>query len=667
MLFKFLFLFLTFSLHVSAQEDLLIKDLLDGIIEDLPEDLDLLEVSERLLYLRKHPININSANKEELQQLFFLSSLQIGNFLSYRSLNGKFIDVLELQAIPSFDIKTVQKLLPLVTLGDDKPREKVTFKSLKRLGENDLLLRYGRILEKVEGFKNLAGNKYVGTPEKLTIRYKFNFANRISMSAVSEKDAGEKLDPFLSANLTINDVKFIQRFIIGDYSLQFGQGLTLWSGFGFGKGADVTSIAKKADGLKPYSSANEYAFFRGIGSKIALSDRIELTCFFSSRKHDASVRNDDEGGEVITTLNETGYHRTPNEIKSKNTVIQGIYGAALAYQMKSFNMGIISYKSDYSKKFIADKQPYQVFNFTGNRLVNFGFHYNQTFNNFYLFGEIAKSSTGGIAGLNGFLVSLSNKVSGVFLYRNYGKNYHNFFNQAASEANGFNEKGLYMGFNISITRNWALSCYADYFKFPWLKFRIDAPSTGYEALSQLTYTPTKTFKANLRFKTESKQQNTDQDVPLNFLEIVKRQSLRADVNWKLSKTLSLQNRLELSNYRKGKTKLEIGYLIYQDLAIAPSGSKFSGNARLGYFSTSSYNTRLYAYEDDLLYNFSFGMYHGKGIRNYINIKYKMLKKTDIWMRYAIFHYQNTNIVGSGLDQILGNKKSELKFQLRHQF
>ena len=667
MFFKFLLILLFFPCAVSAQEDVLIKELLEGIVDDLPEDFDFSELSERLIFLKKHPINLNRTNPEELKSLFFLSPLQIANFFSYLYANNKLIDVLELQAIPGFDDKTIQKVLHFVRINEADLREKITFKNLMRIGENDLVIRYARTLEEQKGFKYLSGSRYLGTPEKLMLRYKYNFSNRLTASIVMEKDAGEKLNPFIAANLTINDMGKVKKLIIGDYSLQFGQGLTLWSGFGFGKGPDVTSMAKKDDGIKPYSSANEYSFFRGIGTKIFLSKSINLTSFWSSRKYDATVTIDNEGNEVISTLNETGYHRTLSEINNKNKVSQNTYGAVLEYRENALNLGAIVYQSNYNKAFITDDPTYRLFNFTGKQLTNSGFHYNYTFKNIYFFGEIAKSLKGGTALMNGLLISLSNQVSAVVLQRRYEKTYHNFFNQAPAESGGSNENGVYTGLNISPSKKWMLSLYADYFKFPWLKFRIDAPSQGYELLAQLSYTPSKTFKVNMRYKSELKQQNTDLDVPINYLDEVKKQTLRIDANWKLNKTISLQNRIEVSAYQKGDAKTELGYLIYQDFALSPVRAKLSANLRVSYFNTPSYNSRLYAYEDDILYNFTFGMYSGKGFRNYMNVKYKLLKNTDVWLRYALFYYKNIAVIGSNLDEINGNKKSEVKFQLRYQF
>lgn len=666
MFFKVLFPLLFFSLWVNAQEDIIIKDVIERIVDDLPEDFDFLELSERLIFYKKHPINLNNTKPEELKGLFFLSPLQIGNFFSYLSTNGKLIDVLELQAIPGFDASTVQKLLPFVHLSESTVKEKLSLKNLIRFGESDLVMRYASTIEKQKGYRDLPGSKYLGTPEKLLFRYKFNFLRQLSFSLIMEKDAGEELKTlpmdFTSANLTFNNIGRIKKLSIGDYCLQFGQGLTLWSGFGFGKGADVTSIAKNDDGLKPYSSANEYSFFRGVGTKIGLSKKVDLTTFWSLRKHDASVNDG-----LIATLNETGYHRTQAELNRKNTLIQNVIGAALVYQNNDLNMGLIGYRSAYSKAFSAGDEAYREFDFSGKDLTNLGFYYSYTFKNTYAFGEMAKSFSGGLAFLNGVLISLSKQISAIIVHRNYAKNYHSFFNQAPAESEGFNENGVYAGLNIAPSKKWMIAMYIDYFKFPWLKFRIDAPSEGVELLTQATYSPTKTFKASARFKSEIKQQNTDLTAPINYLENVKKQSLRIDVNWKLSKAIAVQNRIELANFQKGNSATESGYLIYQDIAVAPARFKLSGNIRIGYFKTPSYNSRIYAYEDDILYNFSFGTYNGTGVRNYINLKCKVVKHLDLWLRYSLYYYKGINLIGSGLDEINGNKKSEIKTQLRYQF
>ena len=265
-------------------------------------------------------------------------------------------------------------------------------------------------------------------------------------------------------------------------------------------------------------------------------------------------------------------------------------------------------------------------------------------------------------------MSVSPTVSASVSYRNYSKDYHSFFNQGMAEASeAVNEKGLYAGLNITPGKRLTFSLYTDYFQFPWLKYRIDAPSNGHEIFAQAIYMPSKTLKLLLRFKTETKQQNTDLEVPLNFLDNLKKEGYRFDISWQFNNNWTFQNRAEVSQYHKGDTKREFGYLIYQDINCSSLVSKLSGNIRFAYFDTPSYNSRIYAYEDDVLYNFAFGMYSGKGFRSYVNFRYKLGKKINIWTRYAMFVYSNTETVGTYLDEIQGNKKSEIKVQVRYQF
>ncbi|WP_421943594.1 hypothetical protein [Pedobacter sp.] len=427
-------------------------------------------------------------------------------------------------------------------------------------------------------------------------------------------------------------------------------------------------MQKKDLGLRPYTSANEYSFLRGASATINLFKNIDLTPFVSFRSIDASQDLDIDGNLVQSTINQTGLHRTPTEIANKNSSNQQVYGAVLQYTKNELAFGAIAYQSKYSNSFIPQTAIYDRFSFTGKSLTNLGAYYNYTYKNIYFFGEVGKSLNSGSALVNGALISLSPIVSAAITYRNYANNYHNFFNQGLAEASeAVNEKGLYSGLNITPNKRWTFSIYGDYFKFPWLKFRVDAPSKGYEILSQAIYTPSKTFKILARFKTENKQQNTDLEVPINFLDDVKKENYRFEVNWQLNKKWSFQNRAEVSQYKKGDANREFGYLIYHDVDYSPMFSKITGNLRIAYFNTASYNSRIYAYEDDVLYSFAFGMYNGKGFRTYLNLKYNLAKKLNIWARYAMFLYKDVETVGTYLDEIQGNKKSEMKIQLRYQF
>ena len=655
-----------------AEQEAVVRDVLESVAENLPDEYDITELIDVLMRYRKYPINLNKTNPEELKTLVFLSPLQISNFFSYINENGKLVDVLELQSIDGIDIKTVQILLPFVTLSSTGEYDQLNFRNLFRLGENDLIMRYAQTLQKQSGFTDLPGNRYLGSPERFQTRYRYHYGSIVTASLTLDKDAGEKFIgkpfDFYSGNIALFKFGKVKKLVIGDYTLQFGQGITMWSGFAFGKGPDVTSVAKKDLGLRPYTSANEYSFLRGASATVNLYKNIDLTPFISFRQLDASQELDFEGNLAQSTVNQTGLHRTPTEIKNKNALSQQIFGANIQYANNELSVGLMGYQSKYGNNFVTQTAVYDRFSFTGNALTNLGAYYNYTFKNIYFFGEVGKSLHSGLAYVNGALISLSPIVSAALTYRNYAKDYHSFFNQALAESTeAVNEKGLYAGLNITPNKKLMFSFYGDYFQSPWLKYRVDAPSKGYEILSQAVYTPSKTFKVLLRFKTENKQQNTDLEVPINFLDDVKKEGYRIEVNWQLNKKWNFQNRIEASQFKKGSARREFGYLIYQDINYSPIFSKITGNIRFAYFNTPSYNSRIYAYEDDVLYSFAFGMYNGKGYRTYLNLKYVLAKKLDIWIRYAVFIYKDVQTVGSYLDEIQGNKKSEIKLQLRYQF
>ena len=649
-----------------------VKDILESVADNLPDDYDFSELIDILTRYRKHPINLNKTSPEELKTLVFLSPLQISNFFSHIKESGNLADVLELQSIDGFDTKTVQSLLPFVTTNNTTEYEKLSLRNIIHLGENDLIMRFAQTLQKQKGFTDLPGNLYLGSPERFQTRYRYHYSTILSAAITLDKDAGEKFIgkpfDFYSGNIALSKLGKVKKLVIGDYTMQFGQGLTLWSGFSFGKGPDVTSVAKKDLGLRPYNSTNEYSFLRGTSATINLLNGLDITPFISFRKLDASQDIGIDGARVQSTINQTGLHRTPTEIKNKNNLTQQIYGTVIQYHENEFSVGAITYQSKYGNSFITQTAPYDKFSFTGNSLTNYGIYYNYTYRNMYLYGEGGKSFPGGFSYINGALISLSPTVSAAVTYRNYAKDYHNFFNQAVSESSEpVNEKGIYTGLNINPNKQWAFSVYGDYFRFPWLKYRVDAPSKGYEVLSQVAYTPNKIFKVLLRYKTENKQQNTDLDVPINFIDDVKKEGYRIESSWQANAKWGFQNRIEMSQYKKGDANAEFGYLLYQDIDYSPLFSKITGNLRIAYFNTPSYNSRIYAYEDDVLYSFAFGMYSGKGFRTYLNMKYTLAKKLNLWARYAMFHYQQVTTIGTYLDQIEGNNKSEVKIQLRYQF
>ena len=452
--------------------------------------------------------------------------------------------------------------------------------------------------------------------------------------------------------------------LVGDYALQFGQGLVMWSGSSFGKGAGISTIAKQDFGLKPYSSVNESMFLRGTSGTFKYK-KISFTPFISKKNLDASLT--DEGKE-ISTISISGLHRTKSELDNKSRLSSTIYGAHIQLNSKSLTIGFTSYQTRFSLPFGIGKSLYEQYDFVGNSLTNLGLHYDYNYKNTYFFGEMAHSKNGGSASINGIISSLSPKVSLVLMHRRYTKNYHSFFSQAISESsNTVNESGFYSALSLKFDSKWDLFTYSDFFRFPWLKFRVNAPSSGYEIFAQINYRMDKKLKLSSRFKQQVREENPENIIAGSGLETVDKQNYRIEISYSINDRFSLRNRVEMVRYQKGGSKYELGFLNYQDIIYKPLSSKISGNIRFGIFDTESFNSRIYAYENDVLYSYSVPAYQGKGIRFYFNARYTLIRDFDLWLRYSLTSYYDQNTVGTGDDQINGNKRSDIRLQIRYQF
>jgi hypothetical protein len=177
----------------------------------------------------------------------------------------------------------------------------------------------------------------------------------------------------------------------------------------------------------------------------------------------------------------------------------------------------------------------------------------------------------------------------------------------------------------------------------------------------------KKLKMSSRFKQQVREENPEDIIARSGLETVDKQNYRIEISYSINDRFSLRNRAEMVRYQKGNSTYELGFLNYQDIIYKPLSSRLSGNIRFGIFDTESFNSRIYAYENDVLYSYSVPAYQGKGVRFYVNGRYTFFRGFDLWLRYSLTSYYDQKSVGSGYDQIDGNKRSDVRLQIRFQF
>lgn len=659
------------------------------IIAEINEDADIdyTTLFDELSYFYEHPIELNNTDLEELQQLYLLSDFQINALLDHIEKNGKLITIYELQSIDGFDVSTIQNIMPFVKVNRDFNAPSITFKDMMKEGNHELFLRFTRILEDQEGYAPIEDSvlaespnrRYLGDPNKLYARYRFKFRQNVSWGFTAEKDQGEEFFTgsqqngfdFYSAHLFLRDFGKLKSVALGDYHVQFGQGLTFWSGLAFGKSADVMGIKRNPLGLRPYASVDENLFMRGAATTIALG-KWEFTAFYSNKNIDANISDADtldNNQLVVTSFQNSGFHSTPGELFDKDAIEETYYGGNISYKTRRLSVGITAAHGTYGGNVERGLSFYNQFEYNGADNTVMGLDYSYLKGNFNFFGEFSRSSNGGMAYMNGVLISLDPKIAVSILHRNYGRDYQSVHSNALAESSRpVNEKGLLMGVTAKPHKHLTFSTYFDRFEFPWMRFQADAPSHGYEYLAQVNYKPSKKMEMYFRVRKRIRPRNTPLDIPdIDFVATRDQVSYRYNISYKLSDAISFRNRVEYTEFKLTGQGVEKGFLIYQDINYKPLSSPWSINFRYALFEMESYDARIYAYESDVLYAFSIPAYYNRGTRMYLTLRYKIRRGIDLWLRYAQWFYNDRDVIGSGLTEINGNTRSEVKAQLRFRF
>lgn len=668
---------LCFSLLANGQTppkqelEMQIESVADGNIEN---QTDLLQVAENIQMLETNPIEINFADIEELEQIPYLNIFQIANLLQYRERTGLIFSPYELQSIKGFDPATIDMILPFLSFNTQKNVPDLKLKNIVLYSHHDLALRSGLILQERKGFNDTITNGYLGSPYNSLLRYRWRYRDYLSIGFVAQQDAGEPFGQpyqktgvdFMAGHIALKNYGNLRKLIIGDYHAQFGQGLAMWSSLAFGKSAEAIEIKRYARGFIPFSGSEENRFMRGAAATYRVWNKLDFSAFYSKNKIDANrVLIDSLSPEVVSSFQTTGLHRTESELEDKDANRLTQFGANIQYRGNSFSLGFTVVQSSLQKELEAGNQLYQKFRFSGNELTNYSVDFNYIFKSINLFGEMAADNKTNLAGTIGVQ---SNPTDGLYLtllYRNLSKEYRAIYNAPFGESGDYGEQGTYLGFQWQIAQKLLLKSYVDIYQFKWLRFGVNTPSAGRDYMAQIETYFSRFFTAYLRVRHELQETTANSDVGISQLADRSRSTFRIHTAYSVSSQLQMATRMEYSFY--DETATETGYVLFQDMKYSFTKIPISIAVRYALIDTESFNTRIYAYENDLTYVFSIPPYYGRSSRFYIMAAYTINEHIDVQTKFAQSHFYDRDVISSGLNAINGNKLSEVRMQLRFKF
>ena len=710
------------TLSTEALNNLLIEQV-ERLAEDSDDDMDYEDLLENYIFLSENLVNLNSEETIRLVELHLISMFQYEELQKYRRYYGDFLFLDELEMVEGFDERTVAIIRPVVCISQDNSKDKITLNKMTRYGKHQIVGRYEQVLEQQQGYAPLddsallakPNSRYLGNPQKYQLKYTYNYRNKIRAGFVLEKDAGEMFFTdkvsdtiqkllgsqyqrgfdFVGFHLYAKDLGIVKAAVLGDYQLAFGQGLTLWSGMSFGKAGAGSSVMKQGRGISPKASASEYGFMRGAAVTLG-GGPFSGTLFYSNRMIDANVSVADtleNEAELVSSLQETGYHRTIGELLDRYAIRQQVVGGHLAYAIAHFEVGYTAHHTWLSVPLELRPSHYNQFYFQGQRLTNQGVDFKYVKGKYAVFGEVAMSynqnakvvepvetpiqtqtalrlSQGpaqpwALAGLVGLTVKPAGYLNFTVMYRDYGKAYQNLLGNAFGEGSrNQGQRGIYLGMEAAPAPYWNLLAYADQFQFTWLTSQVNAPSRGHDYYLRISHSFSKRANAYLQFRSKTKMKNSTDAFVFSYYPIFyTKNAVRFNINYQIGRNFHGTNKAEYAHYRNDDGSNKHGYFLCQDIAYKPEYKPYSLSFRYAIFDAKDYNARIYAYENDVLYSFSVPALYGKGIRIYLLGKFKLFNALTFYARIGRTIYSDRDEIGSGLTLIEGNHKTDLKIEM----
>lgn len=636
---------------------------------------------EELSDLKENPLNINSATKEQLERFPFLNSQLIENILYYLYKYGAMVSINELMVVEDMDLATFRLLKPFITCQPlEEKTHTPTLKSILKYGKQELSARMDIPLYTRAGYqpftsdyiKENPNKRYLGPSFYHNLRYKFRYTDKVYIGFTAEKDPGE---PFFAGNnkkgydyyspyFYIRDFGKIRALALGNYRLNYGYGLVMNTDFNMGKTTALNTLLNRESGIKKHSSTDEYNYFQGIAGSIQLSEHFTADAFYSYRQMDGIVDN-----RFITSLKEDGYHRIPRDYEKKNSLTNQLIGSNIQYNGKNFELGLTAVYNFFNKVLNPTYRPYNKYYPRGSDFFNLGANYKFFLKKLTWMGEVAMDKDRRMAALNTLRYRPKANFQLIAMHRFYDVAYQSMYARSVGEGSIVqNESGFYLGMEADELWYFKLTAYIDFFYFPWKKYQMTKNGTrGIDGVIQLDYSPTHELDMFIRYRYKNKFKDYNPAEGDKITVPYIQQKGRYQLTYSPNDELVLKTTADVVHNAYQHKDPSKGFLIKQSIGYKFPKLPLQLDASVAWFKTDDYASRITVYEKSLLYSFSMPSFYGEGERFSFNTRYELNKHIVLQGKYACTHYRDREVISSGLEQIEGNLKSDLYFQVQFKF
>jgi hypothetical protein len=638
--------------------------------------------SEVLQELMLSPVNINTNRVVELAEIGLITEFQLNKLNEYKFRYGSLLSINELRFIEGWDEDTFYRLSPFIDKLNSTGKDKALVRKLAV--KQKLILNAGRIIEKSRGYisddisESNSKSHYLGSPWRFGLRYDLRMGEKISIGLRAEKDPGEKIFPYhpeyqikmnypdhLSGYILLNFPKLIKSVCVGDYHIRFGRGITLSTNRAYHSWKHPSTLNFAHHLLRQNTSLSEMGFFRGVAVSGEIKG-INFCIFLSNRKLDPSGYKEAEQGRFsFTSFNETGYHRTQSEMERRGKIGMTTYGSIIRFSNHRLRAGLSAYVSTLSTAMKKSGRACNFFDYSGTRNYTLGGFVEIFLKKTVSYIEIARSMNNKLALMAGGQSLLSSAFTLSYSFRYFPVGFHPGFHAHGTGLSRSlsNETGLLIGIEISFPRRWKVILTMDYSRFPWISYSNNSSGNRHALYLRLSKDGD-LYNTLISYSFRQGNENASNEFHYTYPSL---NTCKHQFDWQ--HIFFQKDRFRF----KGR----ISYVLFIDVNGETHHGSFMQNEimysfpewRIAFyiggilFNSESYSSRLYAYEPDLLYSSGNQILNGRGLRSYVLIKWSFKEYLCFRIKAAVSVYKNQFKIGSGWDEITGNKRTNVSVQL----
>ena len=612
---------------------------------------------ELLCELEQHPLNLNTVSREQLEELPFLSALQIEELMEYRYRYGTMKSLGELRMIRSLGEAPRKLLTYFIYIDETEPQRKNTLGDVFRYGHHELIATMRVPFNQRKGDEE----GYLGDPYRHWFRYQFAFDDQVKLGLVGSKDAGEPFFnhqnrygyDYYSPYLQIKNMGRLETLVLGNYRVSMGMGLVMNNGFSLGKVSMLQNLGRAANTIRAHSSRSD-GYLQGAAATLNLGRGLKLTAFASYRGMDATVNKD----STVSSVLDDGYHRTTTEMAKKHNLQMLKTGGSLRLQHRGLYLGMNALYVHLNRELKPNTRVlYRRHYPKGTDFLNLSLDYGYASHRLSLNGETALDRDGHLATIHSLSWRVCDELSLIALQRFYSYSYTSLDAQSYSDGGRVqNESGIYLGLSWHPSPTWRADYYADFAYFAWARYQVSQSSHSWDHLLQVSHT-SRQWTLGGRYRLRMKQKDSDDKKTL-----INHWEHRGRLSAEFAHESGFGCRTQLDGGYTAYGNGEWGAMLSESLSYTHRWLRL--NAGAGYFHTDSYDSRAWLYENGPLYTYSMGQFYGEGIRYWVMAKAQIGQRLMFTAKIGVTDYFDRNHIGSSYQQIDGSSQTDLDLQLR---